>query len=428
MLDLLNNVEVKSIIQPIASALVSELGGKAQVPVISFSTMNPSLSHANAPYFIRTGLDDSSQTNAIADIVTHFGWREVVPIYEDSEYGHKIIPFLYEALSSIDAKISYRGKGILSPTATDNQISSVLDVLKLNEARVFVVHVRPSLGWRLFKKVDEIGMMEEGYVWIITDEMTSALGSVDPTIVPLDSMQGVLGVKTHIHEFESLQNFTYRWKAMLGKENIISSEVLRAYDMVCAIAIALEKIGSMTSEMEMLKKSSIGPRLLDAILTTEFSGIIGKFHLIDGQLPPFPYQVVNLNGLLPGRVVGFWKPGFGLSRRLSGNGGVDVLGPVIWLGEPKVQPDGRRRNLLWKEGSIKSRQINVTVPMKDGFNELVKVVSFDPITKEANVSGFSIEVFIEAIKNVGLEIDKYYAFEINETNTYDDMCEKIKVI
>ncbi|KMZ74962.1 Glutamate receptor [Zostera marina] len=457
VVDLLGNFGVQAIIGPTDSSqarIVSELGNRAQVPIISFSASNPSLSHANTPYFIRTGLDDSSQVNVIADIINHFRWSEVVPIYEDSEYGNGIIPFLYEALSSVDAKISCRGSGSIPPTATDDQIYSTLKVLKSHEARVFVVHMRPSLGWRLFKKASEIGMMEDGYVWIITDGISSALDLADPSTVPLDSMQGVLGVKPYVQTSEALRNFTSRLKTRIRKDRDLNSDAsldvhaLWAYDTVWALAMAVEKVvessfssSSSTStstkdhfeksidysNLGMLKVFSLGPELVDAIVATEFSGLSGKFHLVDGQLQSSPFQIVNIvNGWAPGREVGFWKSSSGLSRRLSAENMIntDVLGPVIWPGESKHFGGGGRRMLSSVEKN--KRKITVIVPMKNGFNEFVKVESIDNRTKEVNVSGFSIDVFKKVIKNLNVDIVKYEAYQIDENHNYDKMCKELK--
>ncbi|KMZ74963.1 Glutamate receptor [Zostera marina] len=454
VVDLLGNFGVQAIIGPTDSSqarIVSELGNRAQVPIISFSASNPSLSHANTPYFIRTGLDDSSQVNVIADIINHFRWSEVVPIYEDSEYGNGIIPFLYEALSSVDAKISCRGSGSIPPTATDDQIYSTLKVLKSHEARVFVVHMRPSLGWRLFKKASEIGMMEDGYVWIITDGISSALNLADPSTVPLDSMQGVLGVKPYVQTSEALRNFTSRWKTRIRKDRDLNSDAsldvhaLWAYDTVWALAMAVEKVVESStstststkdhfgksidySNLGMLKAFSLGPELVDAIVATEFSGLSGKFHLVDGQLQSSPFQIVNVNGWAPGREVGFWKSSSGLSRRLSVSAenmiNTNVLGPVIWPGEAKlIGGDGRR---MLSPVEKNKRKITVIVPMKNGFNEFVKVESIDNRTKEVNVSGFSIDVFKQVIKNLNVDIVKYEAYSIYENHNYDDMCKELK--
>lgn len=103
-LDLLKNVEVQAIIGPIFSAeanFLISLGNKSQVPIITFSATSPSLSSIRNPYFVRATLRDSSQVHAIAALLKSFRWREVVPIYEDDEFGEGIMPYLTDALEQV---------------------------------------------------------------------------------------------------------------------------------------------------------------------------------------------------------------------------------------------------------------------------------------------------------------------------------------
>ncbi|KAF2305812.1 hypothetical protein GH714_008239 [Hevea brasiliensis] len=152
---------------------VIDLGEKAQIPIISYSASSPSLTSIRSPYFFRATQNDSTQVNAISAIVQAFGWREAVPIYVDNEYGKGVIPYLTDALQAIDTRIPYRC--VISPAATDDEIVEELYKLMTMQTRVFIVHMSPSLGSRFFIKASEVGMMNEGYVWIMTDGMTSSI-------------------------------------------------------------------------------------------------------------------------------------------------------------------------------------------------------------------------------------------------------------
>ncbi|KAK0603625.1 hypothetical protein LWI29_006904 [Acer saccharum] len=92
-----------------------------------------------------------------------FGWREAVPIYVDNEFSQGVIPCLItDALQAIDTRVPYRS--VISPEASDDQIVEELYKLKTMQARVFIVHMLPSLGSRIFAKAELNGMMEEGFV------------------------------------------------------------------------------------------------------------------------------------------------------------------------------------------------------------------------------------------------------------------------
>ncbi|PRQ24212.1 putative periplasmic binding protein-like I [Rosa chinensis] len=103
---------------------------------------SPSLTSLRSSYFFRFTQNDSSQVKAISAIVKAFGWRQVVPIYIDTEFGEGIIPYLTDALDEVD---------------------------------VFIVHMTADLSSRLFAKAKELGMMSEGYVWLATTAIADVL-------------------------------------------------------------------------------------------------------------------------------------------------------------------------------------------------------------------------------------------------------------
>lgn len=90
----------------VQAKFIIELGTKAQVPIISFAATSPSLSTKHNPYFVRTGYDDSSQVKAIAALVQAFGWWEISLIYEDTDYGNGLIPYLTDAFQQVYIRVT----------------------------------------------------------------------------------------------------------------------------------------------------------------------------------------------------------------------------------------------------------------------------------------------------------------------------------
>jgi len=245
-LDLLKNVEVEAIIGPISSMqadFLINLGQKSQVPIISFSATSPSISSFRNQYFVRTTHNDSSQVKPISSIIQSFGWRQIVPIYIDNQFGEGIIPFLAYALEEINTRIPYRS--VISEFATLDQIKSELLKLMNMQTRVFIVHMPISLGSKLFTMAKEIGMMSEGFVWIVTDAMANQLNSMDASVI--ESMEGVIGVKPYVPKSKKVEDFTQRWKIKFREENPRIVDValdvygLWAYDSATALAMAVEK-------------------------------------------------------------------------------------------------------------------------------------------------------------------------------------------
>ena len=277
---------------------VIDLGKKAQVPIISFSATSPSLTSLRSPYFFRVAQNDSSQLKAISAIIQAFGWREVVPIYIDNEYGQGIIPFLIDALQDVDVRVPYRS--VIPTSPLDDQIGQELYKLKTMRTRVFIVHMLTDLGSWLFTKAKEFGLMSEGYVWIMTSGMTNSIDSMESSV--RDSLQGVLGVRTYIPRTTELENFTIRWKTKFQQHNptILNAELnvigLWAYDATLALADIVEKVGtknfnfekrtnsSNLTDLETIKVSQNGPKLRKALRGTRFRGLAGEFRLDNGQL------------------------------------------------------------------------------------------------------------------------------------------------
>ncbi|GLT81639.1 hypothetical protein SLE2022_000770 [Rubroshorea leprosula] len=401
-LDLIKNVQVQAIIGPrnsMQANFMIALGNKSQVPIISFSATSPFLiSSMRSPYFFRATHNDSSQVKAISAIVQTFRWREVVPIYVDNEFGEGVIPYLSDALEEVNARIPYRS--VISPRATDEEIERELFKLMSMHSRVFIVHMTPDLGSRLFDKATEIGMMSEGYVWIITDGMTNVWSLIHHSD-HMDSMQGVLGVRSYVPKSKEVENFKVRWKSKFVQNNprMINAELdifgLWAYDATLALAMAVEEalgIAKFNFDASNLESfgwvSQNGPKLIEALSSMRFKGISGEFGFVNGQLESSVIQIFNVNGNGE-KGIGFWTSKDGLIKRLDSTSNAN-LGTIRWPGDSYSIPRG------W-EIPINGRKLKIGVPMRKGFDEFVKV-TWDQKTNSTTFTGSCIDIFNDAMK------------------------------
>lgn len=159
-----------AIIGPQSSAIahaISHIVNELHVPLLSFAATDPTLSALQYPFILRTTQSDYFQMYAVADIVEFYGWREVIAIFVDDDYGRNGISVLGDALAKKRAKISF--KAALPPRATRSVISDLLVEVNLMESRVYVVHVNPDSGLTIFSIAKSLGMMNSGYAWIATD-------------------------------------------------------------------------------------------------------------------------------------------------------------------------------------------------------------------------------------------------------------------
>ncbi|KAK4719096.1 hypothetical protein R3W88_017434 [Solanum pinnatisectum] len=441
---LLKDVQVQAVFGPQMSTqtdFVINLGNRVKVPIISPAT-SPLLTVKENPFFIRGALPSSSQTKAISAIVKNFDWKEVVVIYEDSPFGTGIVPHLTDGLLEIGTSVSYRT--VISPSANDDQILSELYKLKTMQTRVFIVHLRPLLAKRLFLKANKVGMMSDGYAWIITDVLTSLLDSVDTSVIE-SSMQGVLGVKPYVPRTNELINYTKRWRRRFRQEypdmDIVELNVfgLWAYDGITALAKAVEEVGGTAipkfkkadnreylTDLDALGTSELGSLLLHSMQNTALkTGLSGVFRIVDGELQPSPYQIVNIIGKAE-RSIGFWTERDGISCKLKTNGKTAAkcdkqLGDIFWPGESTIAPKG------W-EIPTSGKKLRVGVPDKEGLEQFLKV-EIDSKTQEVTVTGFCADVFKQVIESLPYALPyEFIPFQILDSPTspdFDDLAYKL---
>ncbi|BFG14669.1 hypothetical protein CerSpe_009430 [Prunus speciosa] len=409
--------KVQAIIGPQRSAeakFVMELGRKAKVPIISFSATSPSLSPSRSPFFVRTAFDDSAQVKAIAAIIEAYSWLEVVLVYEDTDYGNGLIPYLVDAIQEVGARVPYRS--VIPPSSNDAEIRRELRRLNSTSTRIFLVHMTASLGIKFFILAKKIGMMSEGYAWIVTEGLSTLLDPVSSEA--MDSMEGVLGVRPHIPGTKYLKDFMIRWKKpnkMTADHNLFG---LWAYDTVWALAMAVEKVGiensssmkqNVSTNLASLGTSAMGKTLIETVLSLKFRNLSGNFQLVKGQLEPSTFEIFNVIGNKE-RIIGYWiDQQKGLSRQLNYDQSEaeksDVkrkLKQPIWPGDTTDQPA--------------TKKLTIGVPMKEGFNEFLKV-------ENKKISGFAADVFFAALDKLPFPLPHdFFVFD----GTYDDLLHGIK--
>jgi glutamate receptor, ionotropic, plant len=438
VLDLIENYNVQAIIGPQKSSqavFVSALGNKYQVPVISFSATSNALSSRSLPYFVRATANESAQVSSITSIIRTYGWKEVVPIYLDNDYGGGFIPQLVNVLEEIDVHVPYRS--VIDQSATSEQITKELYKLMTMQTRVFVVHMPPSMASLLFKNAKEIGMISKGSVWIITDRVANLIDSLNPSVV--EAMNGVLGIEFYVPESTRLDNFTMRWYMRSRNDHPndptlkLSVFGLLGYDTIWAVAQAAEKAkvaktitqrppaSNNCTGMETLIFLRKGPALLKEILQNKFEGLSGYFDLSRGQLQAFKFQIINVVGKAR-RVIGFWNAEDGISQQLDQSRSNTAhwrsttpnLKVVIWPGESTNVPRG------WEiPTNAKKPKVGVVI---GGYTKYIDAKE-DSSTGLIKASDLAINIFEEAVQRLPYPFPyEYVLFNTTEdgSSSYDD--------
>ncbi|GMY22985.1 glutamate receptor 3.6-like [Fagus crenata] len=85
--------------QSVTAHVISHIANELQVPLLSYSATDPTLSSPQFPFFVRTAESDLYQMAAIADIVNYYRWRDVIAIYVDDDHGRNGIAALGDKLA-----------------------------------------------------------------------------------------------------------------------------------------------------------------------------------------------------------------------------------------------------------------------------------------------------------------------------------------
>ncbi|XP_042012392.1 glutamate receptor 2.9-like [Salvia splendens] len=333
-------------------------------------------------------------------------------IYEDTKYGSGLVQFLAEEL--LNSNVSSRNA--VSPSAENDEILQQLNEIKKKlQAKVFVVHMLPSLASRFFQMAKEAGMMSKGYAWIIADQLTSLLDSEG-----IEAMQGVVGVKAYIPKSDQVISFVRRWKKRFSEENpeIERPELnvfgLWAYDSIAAVAESVERVradasprfknmarGGGSIDLEAIGTSNSGPKLAPLIRNFMSKGLSGDYNISDGQLQPSEFEIVNVigNGV---NTAGFWTVQNGVLKDLA----------IIWPGKTTIAPHG-----------LSGSKLRVGVPINMTFNEFVRVEKDED--GAVNATGFCIDVFEEALQSLAYEDGLAIEYITFETGNYDDLVYQI---
>ncbi|XP_059294638.1 glutamate receptor 3.6-like [Lycium ferocissimum] len=351
--------------------VVSNIANELQVPLLSFAATDPTLSSLQYPFFVRTSPSDMFQMAAIAEMIDHYEWREVIAIYIDDDFGRNGIAALADELAKRRCSISY--KAAMKPDATLDDARDVLVQVALRESRIMVVHTYPSKGMEIFSMARTLGMTDNGYVWIATHWLSAFLDTSGP--LPPDkkeNLEGAITLRVHTPRSELKQKFVSRWSNLTKEAGVtgssgLSTYGLYAYDTVWLLARAINEFFNQGGNVSFSKDQRLteqnsgslnldsmsifngGKLLLDNIFKVNMTGVTGPYSFTsDKNLFRPAFEVINVVGT-GFRKVGYWSDYSGLSivppetlyskppNRSSSN---QQLHSIIWPGQTTEKPRG----------------------------------------------------------------------------------------
>ncbi|VVA10064.1 PREDICTED: glutamate receptor [Prunus dulcis] len=398
----------------VTAHVISHIANELQVPLLSFSVTDPTLSSLQFPFFVRTTQNDLHQMAAVAAMIDHYGWKEVIALYVDDDYGRNGIAALGDMLAERRCKISYKAPLVLDPNQSN--ITDLLVKVALTESRIIVLHAYAGWGPQVFTVAKYLGMMGTGYVWIATHWLTTQIDTNSPLPSSMmDDMQGVLTLRMYTPETELKRKFVSRWSNLTSGQTSkgklgLNAYGLYAYDTVWLLAHAINAFfdqgGNISfsndSRLTQLRRGDLnldamsifngGNLLLRNILQVNMTGITGPVKFTpDRNLIHPAFEIINVIGTGI-RKIGYWSNYSGLSvvppeytkppNRSSSN---ESLYGVIWPGQTTQKPRG------WVFPN-NGRHLKIGVPKRVSFREFVSYAEGNDM-----FTGYCIDVFTAAL-------------------------------
>ncbi|KAK1412687.1 hypothetical protein QVD17_34132 [Tagetes erecta] len=410
-LDLLENTKVQAILGPdptVEARFLDVLEEKANVPILSFSTSL--FSHQN-PYLVQVAQDETTQFKGIAAMVESLESKNIVLICEDTTNEREMATYIPIAFHDKNIHITYTS--YISTHASNEQIREEFHKFQHMKATTFVMHTRPSLASNIFSRAKEVGIMGEGYAWIVTSKTANFLNVMNNDA--LEPMQGVVGFKSCIPKSRELHKFVSKWrKEYYGSNPLMEFKVvdfngILAYDAVYALAMAIEKVHT----------KFIGSSLLNEMLKTSFHGLGGEFKLMNGRVVSNAFEVVNVIGK-GDRKVGFWMGTGGFVKEIGNvnSSSNNVLENIIF-------PGGTTSIVKHRRLQMQREKLRIIVPVFDIFPNLIQM-TVDPRTNLPTVSGFCGDVFNLAFNalHYGADIE-FTQYTYQQGRIYNDLIDKV---
>ncbi|KAL4558497.1 hypothetical protein LXL04_036698 [Taraxacum kok-saghyz] len=406
--DLFDNTEVQAIIGPesIEARFLEVLEHKTNKPIFSLSTSTYSDQN---PYLLRITQDETTELKGIASMVESFKANNVIVICEDTTTGRQMASYMISSFQEKNIHVTYTS--LISTSKVDEELHKVQTM----QNTVFVMHASPSLASNIFSRAKELGMMDEGYMWISTSKAMNLLDSMD--VEAIESMQGVVGFKSYFPSSKELHSLISK----LRKEHYalnpfmdfkeVDFNGIWAYDAVYALAMAIERV-------QTIRDTS----LLNQILRVDFHGLGGEFRFINGGIISKAMEVVNVIGK-GDRTVGYFMMStnefvkeIGKPNSSYSNQG---LQSIIWPGGTTRIPKRRRMS------ETNGKKLRILFPGSSKFQNLAQL-SVDPRTNVSVLSGFCGDVFNAAFNSLDYGVDiEVVSFSSRDGVTYNDIIQKI---
>ncbi len=267
---------------------------------VSYCTSNQ-ITNAQNPYLSRVVPADKNQGTAMADLLHYFGWAFTVGSISTSDvYGSGILAAFLKQMTATNATVLASQQFYPS----DEQLWSVLKVIKESTARAIVSFMDSSDFHLVMRFAERMNMTSEKYVWLCSDACTTSDYLYRQTAVSvaqsiLDEanfgrMRGMMGLRLPGGNGEMYNEFLDMWSGLDPIEypgagaRAASFYAPYAYDAILAGASAL---GLAIANNVVVTSESI----VMSLSNFSFQGLTGNVSFDSTGTQRLPeYAIVNL--------------------------------------------------------------------------------------------------------------------------------------
>ncbi|XP_022252835.1 glutamate receptor ionotropic, NMDA 1-like, partial [Limulus polyphemus] len=225
--------------------------GNLGVPHLAPTATDPTLSFNQAgqppyPSLIKVTPPDSFQMTALTAFMLKFKWKAIAIVAESTDYGLNGLIELQRIATSRNIVVVSAETFVQTRDPENLDAIDVLEAIKSKGVRIVTLHCVIDYAKVILKQAHQLGMLEEGWAWFVTDGVTFSGGKAlfEPNGKVPDYMTGIIGTQPPLQENLLLKKMKQDLEVKVRRTVDISElpAAARIYDAVLAVAYGLHSL------------------------------------------------------------------------------------------------------------------------------------------------------------------------------------------
>ena len=298
------------------TGMVADTASQYSIPVIAPTATDPFIeSRSKRKTLIRLLPSDVYQSRAVFDIIRRYEWKQFSILTSYDPYGINGVLELQWLATNNHIKILNIQHFQLPVGGKEPNVYSELSIIKNSMARVIVLNCHAKGSFSIFKQAHRMGMLDKGFVWILTEGITGAHHFLADEFGNFPRYyEGLIGTRPVAENEKIYDSFAERYVANFKRPDDLTPFTKLVYDSVWVMAHAIQNY--VSSGYKLYEKKidcTFGPQgenqvgqsnhwengtlLTQQIKQIVFDGITSKIEFgINGEPHVKMYDVVNFRG------------------------------------------------------------------------------------------------------------------------------------